>query len=168
MGFEPTTPCGASDFESYLDRCPLRPRSPNVCTCFTLGRPSLSTSVHVVRQRSAYWLQFGYKSVPPSPIRLTRHPAALPSSLCNIGADSRAPLALQATSSGPTHKASLASCCPHLAARQRRSSLLRPTTDNQPECMKCSWYPAKEREDQVDPEMGAETHDQKRSQGRKQ
>jgi hypothetical protein len=62
MGFEPTTPCGAPDFESDLDMCPLCPRSPNVRTCFTFGRGRVSTNVRNVRHGSAYWLQIGYKS----------------------------------------------------------------------------------------------------------
>lgn len=28
MGFEPTTPCGASDFESHMHACSLRPPAP--------------------------------------------------------------------------------------------------------------------------------------------
>ncbi len=35
MGLEPTTPCGAPDFESYLGMCPLRPgMPPEVCDVF--------------------------------------------------------------------------------------------------------------------------------------
>ncbi len=84
MGFEPTTPCGAPDFESYLHMCPLCPRSPKVCTCFTLGRPRFSTTVRQVRQCSAYWLQIGYKGrsdcrviFAPHLVALTRQPPLL-------------------------------------------------------------------------------------------
>ena len=54
--FEPTTLCGAPDFESYLYMCPQCPQSPNVYMCFTLGRARFSKAVHEVRQCSTYWL----------------------------------------------------------------------------------------------------------------
>jgi hypothetical protein len=60
MGFEPTTPCGASDFESYLNACPNRPPSPNVRTCFQLRRQLVSATVRQNRRCSRGWLQIGY------------------------------------------------------------------------------------------------------------
>jgi hypothetical protein len=60
MGFEPTTPCGASDFESYLAMCRRRPGSSKLATCLTLGRPPNSATVRNVRHCPAYWLQIGY------------------------------------------------------------------------------------------------------------
>jgi hypothetical protein len=60
MGFEPTTPCGAPDFESYLSVCRLRPRSSKAATCLSLGRAPDSAPVRSVRQCPAYWLQIGY------------------------------------------------------------------------------------------------------------
>ena len=60
MGFKPTTPCGAPDFESYLGLCRLRPKPSKLATCLSLGRGPDSTNVREVGQCAACWLQFGY------------------------------------------------------------------------------------------------------------
>lgn len=45
--------------------------------------------------------------------------------------------------------------------------LLRRPFDSKPECVDRAGQPAQKRQDEIDPKMGAEAHDQKRSQRRK-